>query len=185
MDDELNNWRESNKLPVYNSNGESFEQIKDALDEMIPFLHKRQLVVLESTTYPGTTEEIIKPRLEERGFKIGEDIYLAFSPERVDPGNKKYKISNIPKVVGGVTEECTEISRKFYEHVINEKVYPVSSTKVAEMAKLLENIFRNVNIALVNELAMLCEQMNIDVWEVIEAAKTKPYGFTAFYPGPG
>jgi len=171
--------------PLTKNKEPDMNYIKDALDDIIPFLHKEQLIVLESTTYPGTTEELIKPHLEEKGFTIGKDIYLAFSPERVDPGNKKYKINRIPKIVGGITDKCTEVARKFYKEVIAGEVYPVSSAKIAEMAKLLENIYRNVNIALVNEFAMLCDRMNIDVWEVIEAAKTKPYGFTAFYPGPG
>lgn len=171
--------------PLTNNKEPDMSYIKKSLEDMTLFLHKEQLIVLESTTYPGTTEELIKPHLEDRGFEIGKDIFLAFSPERVDPGNKKYKTGNIPKIVGGITDNCTEVAKKFYEQVISEKVYSVSSAKVAEMVKLLENIFRNVNIALVNELTMLCDRMNIDVWEVIEAAKTKPYGFTAFYPGPG
>jgi len=171
--------------PLTKNKEPDMNYIKDALNEMMPFLHKGQLIILESTTYPGTTEELIKPRLEERGFKVGKDIYLAFSPERVDPGNKKYRVNNIPKIVGGITDKCTEVARKFYKEVIAREVYPVSSAKIAEIAKLLENIYRNVNIALVNEFAILCDRMNIDVWEVIEAAKTKPYGFTAFYPGPG
>ncbi|WPX09941.1 nucleotide sugar dehydrogenase [Anaerocellum danielii] len=153
--------------------------------EIAKYLHRGMLVVLESTTYPGTTEEVVKPILEESGLKCGEDFFLAFSPERVDPGNKVYNTKNTPKVVGGVTKTCTEIAARLYENVLEGEVFKVSSPRVAEMEKILENTFRNINIALVNEMAILCERMNIDIWEVIEAAKTKPYGFMAFYPGPG
>jgi UDP-N-acetyl-D-glucosamine dehydrogenase len=156
-----------------------------ATESIVPHLRKGQLIVLESTSYPGTTEELVKPRIEARGFEIGKDIYLAFSPERVDPGNKGYTLQAVPKVVGGVTENCTEVVKALYEQVIEAGVHAVSSPRAAEMEKLLENIFRNVNIALVNELTQLCDRMNIDIWEVIEAAKTKPYGFMPFYPGPG
>jgi UDP-N-acetyl-D-glucosamine dehydrogenase len=149
------------------------------------YLHKGMLVVLESTTYPGTTEEVLKPILEEGGLKCGEDFFLAFSPERVDPGNKQYKTKNTPKVVGGCTEECTEVAAALYRNVLNSDVFTVSSPAVAEMEKILENTFRNINIGLINEMAILCSRMNIDIWEVIEAAKTKPYGFMPFYPGPG
>ena len=159
--------------------------IEGVVEQALPHLHAGQLIVLESTTYPGTTEEIIKPRIESRGFKVGQDIFLAFSPERVDPGNKRYKVANTPKVVGGVTQKCTELAKTLYEQVLDGKVFSASSPRVAEMTKLLENIFRIVNISLVNELALLCEQMGIDIWEVIAAAKTKPFGFMAFYPGPG
>ncbi len=159
--------------------------IEAAARQLTRYFHKGQLVVLESTTYPGTTEEMILPRLQRGGLKVGEDFYLAYSPERIDPGNKEYRMSNISKVVGGVTEKCTYLTRILYEQVVKEKVYSVSSPRVAEMEKLLENIFRNVNIALVNEMALLCNRMGINVWEVIEAAKTKPYGFMPFYPGPG
>ncbi|ADL42610.1 nucleotide sugar dehydrogenase [Caldicellulosiruptor obsidiansis OB47] len=153
--------------------------------EIAKYLHRGMLVVLESTTYPGTTEEVVKPILEESGLKCGEDFFLAFSPERVDPGNKVYNTKNTPKVVGGVTKACTEIAARLYENVLEGEVFKVSSPRVAEMEKILENTFRNINIALINEMAILCERMNIDIWEVIEAAKTKPYGFMAFYPGPG
>ncbi|MEZ0536163.1 nucleotide sugar dehydrogenase [Caldicellulosiruptoraceae bacterium PP1] len=153
--------------------------------EIAKYLHSGMLIVLESTTYPGTTEEIVMPILEETGLKCGTDFFLAFSPERVDPGNKHYNTKNTPKVVGGVTPECTIIAARLYENVLDSEVFKVSSPKVAEMEKILENTFRNINIALVNEMAILCERMKIDVWEVIEAAKTKPYGFMAFYPGPG
>ena len=159
--------------------------IEEALEQSLPYLHKGQLVVLESTTYPGTTEEVILPRIKSRGFKVGDDIFLAFSPERVDPGNDRYRTRNTPKVVGGVTPTCTKIASVLYEQVLDGTIFSVSSPRVAEMSKLLENIFRSVNISLVNELALLCEKMKIDIWEVIEAAKTKPFGFMPFYPGPG
>lgn len=149
------------------------------------FLHKGMLVVLESTTYPGTTEEVCKPILEESGLKCGEDFFLAFSPERVDPGNKQFKTKNTPKVVGGCTKECTEVAAMLYRSILEGDVMEVSSPAVAEMEKILENTFRNVNIALANEMAVLCKRMGIDIWEVIDAAKTKPYGFMPFYPGPG
>ena len=159
--------------------------VKAATAEVAKYAHKDMLVVLESTTYPGTTEEIIKPMLEEKGLIIGKDIYLAFSPERVDPGNKFYNTQNTPKVIGGCTPTCTEIAASLYERVLEADVFTVSSPKVAEMEKILENTYRNINIALANEMAILCNRMGIDVWEVIEAAKTKPYGFQPFYPGPG
>lgn len=149
------------------------------------YLHKGMLVVLESTTYPGTTEEIVKPILEESGLKCGEDFFLAFSPERVDPGNKEFKTKNTPKVVGGCTAECTEVAAALYSAVLEGEIHPVSSPAVAEMEKILENTFRHINIGLANEMAVLCKKMGIDIWEVIDAAKTKPYGFMAFYPGPG
>lgn len=151
-----------------------------------PYIKPGSMVVLESTTYPGTTEELIKPILEEgSGLKCGEDFYLGFSPERVDPGNLIYKTKNTPKVVGAIGDDALECIAAVYEAVLEGGVTRVSSPAVAEMEKILENTYRNVNIGLVNELAMLCDRMNIDVWEVIDAAKTKPYGFTAFYPGPG
>ena len=159
--------------------------IEGVVEQALPYLHKGQLVVLESTTYPGTTEEIILPRIESLGLKVGRDVFLAFSPERVDPGNDRYKTKNTPKVVGGVTPACTEIATALYEQVLDGAVFSASSPRVAEMTKLLENIFRIVNISLVNELALLCEKMKIDIWEVIEAAKTKPFGYMPFYPGPG
>ncbi len=159
--------------------------IEHVIEESLPFLHKQQLVVLESTTYPGTTEEIIQSRMESTGLEVGKDLYLAFSPERVDPGNPAYKTSNTPKIVGGVTAECTAHAKALYEQVISAGVFAVSSPRAAEMTKLLENVFRIVNISMVNELALLCERMSIDIWEVIEAAKTKPFGFMPFYPGPG
>lgn len=147
-------------------------------------LHAGQLVVLQSTTYPGTTEEFVQPILETSGLKAGQDFYLAFSPERIDPGNRQFTVENTPKVVGGVTPQCAQLAGALLAHLTPE-IYPVSSPRAAEMTKLLENIFRSVNIALVNELTLLAERMGIDIWEVIEAAKTKPFGFMPFYPGPG
>ena len=147
-------------------------------------LRPGQLVILESTTYPGTTAEVLLPKLSETGLRVGEDFFLVFSPEREDPGNPTYSIRNIPKVMGGVTPKCVELATLFYG-IIFERVVRVSSPAVAEFSKLLENIFRSVNIALVNELKMLCDRMGIDVWEVIDAAATKPFGFMPFYPGPG
>ena len=155
-----------------------------ATESIAPHLTAGTLVTLESTTYPGTTEEVIAPIIEAQGFTIGQDIFLAFSPERVDPGNESFQTKNTPKVVGGVTGACTEAAVALYSAFLDE-IVPVSSTRVAEMSKLLENIFRCVNIALVNELAQLCERMDVDVWEVVDAAKTKPFGFMPFYPGPG
>ena len=159
--------------------------VRSSAESITPYMHKDMLVVLESTTYPGTTEELLKPILEKSGLKCGQDFYLAFSPERVDPGNLIYKTKNTPKVVGGVTPECTDIAATLYEAVLEAPVHRVSSPAVAEMEKILENTYRNVNIGLVNELAMLCDRMGISIWEVIDAAKSKPYGFQAFYPGPG
>jgi len=148
--------------------------------------HPGMLIVLESTTYPGTTEELVKPILEKNsGLKCGQDFFLAFSPERIDPGNPWYKVRNTPKVVGGITPDCTEVASHLYRNIIQSKVHPVSSPKVAEMEKIYENVFRYTNIALANEMSILCHKMGIDFWEVIEAAKTKPYGFMPFYPGPG
>ena len=159
--------------------------IEHVVEASLPHLHAGQLVVLESTTYPGTTEEIIRPRIESLGLKVGEDVFLAFSPERVDPGNAQYRTRNTPKVVGGVTPQCTEVAQALYTNILEGDVCVVSSPRAGEMTKLLENVFRAVNIALVNELAMLCERMGIDIWEVIDAAKTKPFGYMPFYPGPG
>ena len=161
------------------------QYIEHVIRGSLPYFREGQLVVLESTTYPGTTEEIIQPALESRGFVIGKNAYLAFSPERIDPGNPEYKTRNTPKVVGGVTPACTEVAATLYEAFLDGGVFRASSPRVAEMSKLLENVFRIVNISLVNELALLCERMEIDLWEVIEAAKTKPFGFMPFYPGPG
>jgi UDP-N-acetyl-D-glucosamine dehydrogenase len=158
--------------------------VKGAVAEVAPRLRKGQLVVLESTTYPGTTRECLQPILERSGLRAGQDFHLAFSPERVDPGRTDWTTKNTPKVVGGLTPACTERAAEFYRAAV-DTVVPLSSPETAEMTKLLENIFRAVNIALVNELAQLCERMDLDVWEVIEAAETKPFGFMSFKPGPG
>jgi len=159
--------------------------VKASAESIVPYMHKDMLIVLESTTYPGTTEELLKPILEKSGLKCGEDFYLAFSPERVDPGNLIYKTKNTPKVVGGITPECTDVAAAMYEAILEAPIHKVSSPAVAEMEKILENTYRNVNIGLVNELAILSNKMGINFWEVVDAAKTKPYGFQAFYPGPG
>ena len=160
--------------------------VKNSTIEIAKHMTKGTMVVLESTTYPGTTEELIKPLLEEgSGLKCGEDFYLGFSPERVDPGNKQFKTKNTPKVVGAIGKDATETISAMYRAVLEGDVYEVSSPAVAEMEKILENTYRNINIGLVNELAILCDKMGISLWEVIDAAKTKPYGFQAFYPGPG
>lgn len=160
--------------------------VKDSTIAISRYLKPGTMVVLESTTYPGTTEELIKPILEEgSGLTCGEDFYLGFSPERVDPGNKQFKTKNTPKVVGAIGKDATEVIAKMYREVLVGDVHEVSSPAVAEMEKILENTYRNINIGLVNELAILCDRMNISLWEVVDAAKTKPYGFQAFYPGPG
>lgn len=170
--------------PLRKTKDPDISYIVAALKEIRKYLHKGQLIILESTTYPGTTDEVMLPLLEETGLKVGEDFYLAFSPERVDPGNEQYTTKNIPKVVGGVTPECTELAAMLYSSAGMNPV-PVRSTRVAETVKLLENTFRSVNIGLVNEIAMMCNRMDINVWEVIDAAATKPFGFMPFYPGPG
>ncbi len=160
--------------------------IKRSSEEIAEYLTKETIVVLESTTYPGTTEDVVRPILENiSGLTCGKDFYLGFSPERVDPGNLIYKTKNTPKVVGGIGKDATEVIATMYRAVLDGDVFEVSSPAVAEMEKILENTYRNVNIGLINELTMLCNQMGISMWEVIEAAKTKPYGFQAFYPGPG
>jgi UDP-N-acetyl-D-glucosamine dehydrogenase len=158
--------------------------VRAAAEGLVPHLRRGHLVILQSTTYPGTTEEVVRPILERSGLRAGEDFDLAFSPERIDPGNREWTVRNTPKVVGGITARSTARAAALLER-LGAPVHRVSSPRVAEMSKLLENIFRSVNIALVNELALLCERMGIDIWEVIEAAKTKPFGFMAFYPGPG
>jgi len=155
-----------------------------AVTEIAKYLHRGMLIVLESTTYPGTTDELLREKLEATGLRVGVDFFLAFSPERVDPGNPKFNTQNTPKIVGGTTPACLRVARFFYEQVISQ-VIPVSSTKTAEMVKLLENTFRSVNIGLVNEVALMCDRLGIDVWEVIDAAASKPFGFMPFYPGPG
>ena len=159
--------------------------VKGSTESVAKYVHPGMVIILESTTYPGTTEELLKPILEAGGLKCGEDFYLGFSPERVDPGNKQYKTKNTPKVVGGIGKDSTEVAAALYRSVLAGGVYEVSSPAVAEMEKLLENTYRNINIGLANEMAIICHRMGINVWEVIEAAKTKPYGFQAFYPGPG
>ncbi len=159
--------------------------IVNSANEIKKRLRKGQLVVLESTTYPGTTDEVVLPILEETGLKVGKDFYLAFSPERVDPGNPRYKTRNTPKVVGGMTPECTKHAVALYENVLEAGVFPVSSPKAAEMTKILENTFRLVNIALVQEMTKVANKMGINIWEVIDAAATKPFGYMPFYPGPG
>ena len=160
--------------------------VKNSTIEISKYLTKDTMVVLESTTYPGTTEELIKPLLEEgSGLKCGEDFYLGFSPERVDPGNAVFKTKNTPKVVGAIGKDATEVIAAMYRAVLDSDIHEVSSPAIVEMEKILENTYRNINIGLINELAILCHKMNINLWEVVDAAKTKPYGFQAFYPGPG
>ena len=170
--------------PLRKTKDPDMSYVVAAGDEVAKYAHKGLLVILESTTYPGTTDELLLPKLEATGLKAGEDFFLCFSPERVDPGNPKFNTKNIPKVVGGITPSCTEVGAMFYKQAL-ETVVPVNGTRVAEMVKLLENTFRMINIGLVNELAMMCERMDINVWEVIDAAATKPFGFMPFYPGPG
>jgi UDP-N-acetyl-D-glucosamine dehydrogenase len=170
--------------PLSKTKDPDVSYIESALTEIIKHLQKGQVIVLESTTYPGTTDELALPLLEETGMKVGIDFHLAFSPERVDPGNVRYTVKNTPKIIGGVTEECTRIATEIYDFAL-EHVHPVSSTRAAELVKLLENSFRAINIGFINEMAMICEKLGVDVWEVIEASKTKPFGFMPFYPGPG
>ncbi len=170
--------------PLRKTRDPDISYILAATQQVRAHLHPGQLVVLESTTYPGTTDEVVLPELESSGLKVGVDFFLAFSPERIDPGNSDFDTRNTPKIVGGITPACTELAQAFYRAAI-EQVVPVSSARVAEMAKLLENTFRAVNIGLVNEIAIICEKLHINVWEVIEAAATKPFGFMPFTPGPG
>jgi UDP-N-acetyl-D-glucosamine dehydrogenase len=170
--------------PLRKSKDPDMSYIVSAVEGVAKHLHPGMLIVLESTTYPGTTDEVVQPLLEATGLKAGVDFFLAFSPERVDPGNPTFQTHNVPKVVGGCTPTCSALAKELYASAI-ETIVPVSSTRVAEMVKLLENTFRAVNIGLVNELALMCDRMNIDVWEVVDAAKTKPFGFMPFYPGPG
>jgi len=170
--------------PLRKTKEPDISYIVSAVREIQKGLVRGQVIILESTTYPGTTDEVVLPMLEETGLLIDKDFFLAFSPERVDPGNKKFHTSNIPKVVGGVTENSTEVAAAVYGQIV-DTVFPVSSARVAETAKLLENTFRAVNIGMVNEMALLCHTMGINVWEVINAAATKPFGFMPFYPGPG
>jgi UDP-N-acetyl-D-glucosamine dehydrogenase len=170
--------------PLRKTKDPDMSYIVSAVEAIAEHLHVGMLIVLESTTYPGTTEEVVQPLLERTGLKAGRDFFLAFSPERVDPGNGTFTTKNVPKVVGGMTPSCAELAADLYRAAI-DTVIPVSSPRVAEMVKLLENTFRAVNIGLVNEIALMCDKLGIDVWEVIDAAKTKPFGFMPFYPGPG
>lgn len=170
-------------LDIYQQPDTSY--VESSTREIAKYIRPGMLIVLESTTYPGTTEELVKPILEQSGLKCGVDFFLAYSPERVDPGNKQFNTKNTPKVVGGVTKDCTKVAASMYRAVLEGEVHEVSSPAVAEMEKIYENTFRHINIALANEMAILCQKMGIDVWEVIDAAKTKPYGFMPFYPGPG
>ena len=170
--------------PLSKVNEPDVSYIIKSVDAIKKYLHQDFLIILESTTYPGTTKEVILSALEESGLIVGKDYYLCFSPERIDPGNEIYNISNTPKVIGGVTEDCTKIGQSLYSQIVKD-VISVSSPEVAEMVKLLENTFRSINIGLANEIAIMCEKLSIDVWEVINAASTKPYGFMKFTPGPG
>jgi len=170
--------------PLRKTKDPDMSYIVSSCQEIARFFHPGMLVILESTTYPGTTDEVVLPMLAKCGLEVGRDFFLCFSPERVDPGNPKFQTVNIPKVVGGCTPACTELGRVFYSQAL-ETVVPVSSTQVAEMVKLLENTFRMINIGLVNEIALMCDRIGINVWEVIDAAATKPFGFMPFYPGPG
>src|SRR6266481_7340712 len=170
--------------PLRKTKDPDLSYVVKAVEAVAATLRRGQLVILESTTYPGTTDEVAQPMLEAQGLKADEDFFLAFSPERVDPGNAKFNTRNIPKVVGGLGKASTEAAAMLYGTTV-DTVVQVSSTRVAEMVKLLENTFRAVNIGMVNELALMCHKMDIDVWEVIDAAKTKPFGFMPFYPGPG
>src|SRR5215468_9521536 len=170
--------------PLRKTKDPDMSYVISAADAIASELRPGQLIILESTTYPGTTEELILPSLETRGLKVGEDFFLAYSPERVDPGNPNFATKDIPKVIGGVTPRCAELAAMLYGSAMKH-IVPVSSTRVAEMVKLLENTFRSVNIALVNEIALMCSHMKIDVWEVIKGAASKPFGFMPFYPGPG
>jgi UDP-N-acetyl-D-glucosamine dehydrogenase len=170
--------------PLYKTKEPDVSFIIAAVENIKKHMKRGQIIVLESTTYPGTTDEVMLPILERGGLKEGKDFYLAFSPERVDPSNPKYDTKNTPKIIGGISAHSTEIAKLLYEQAI-DTIIPVSSAKVAEMVKLLENTFRIVNIGMVNELMLMCDRLGVDVWEVIDAAKTKPYGFMPFYPGPG
>jgi UDP-N-acetyl-D-glucosamine dehydrogenase len=170
--------------PLRKTKDPDMSYVVNSCQDIAKYFHAGMLAILESTTYPGTTDELMLPMFERADLKVGEDFFLCFSPERVDPGNPKFQTKNIPKVVGGITPACTEIGALFYSQAL-ETVVPVGSTRVAEMVKLLENTFRMINIGLANEIALMCDRMGINVWEVIEAAATKPFGFMPFYPGPG
>lgn len=170
--------------PLRKTKDPDISYIIDATKNIRKYIHENMLIVLESTTYPGTTDEILIPEFQQGQYRIGENLFVAFSPERVDPGNPRFNTRNTPKIIGGATPRCTELARLLYEQAI-ERVIPVSSTAAAEMVKLLENTFRAVNIGLVNEIAIMCDKLSVPVWEVIEAASTKPFGFMPFFPGPG
>lgn len=170
--------------PLRKTKDPDMSYIVNSCQEVAKYFHPGMLVILESTTYPGTTDELMLPMFEAGGLKVGTDFFMCFSPERVDPGNAKFQTKNIPKVVGGITENCTKAGAAFYSQAL-ETVVPVEGTRVAEMVKLLENTFRMINIGLVNEIALMCDRMGINVWDVIDAAATKPFGFMPFYPGPG
>jgi UDP-N-acetyl-D-glucosamine dehydrogenase len=170
--------------PLRKTKDPDMSYVSSACQQVVQYAHPGLLVILESTTYPGTTAELVLPMLEKTGLEVGKDFFLCFSPERVDPGNPNFNTRNIPKVVGGITSKCTSLAEQFYAQAL-DNVVPVSSTQVAEMVKLLENTFRMINIGLVNEMAIMCDRMGINVWEVIEAAATKPFGFMPFFPGPG
>jgi UDP-N-acetyl-D-glucosamine dehydrogenase len=170
--------------PLSKTQDPDLSYVVAAADAVAEYLHDGMLIVLESTTYPGTTQEIIVPRLVHNGYRVGENVFVAFSPERIDPGRQDFMLKNTPRVVGGITPDCGEVAAALYSQVV-DRVVPVTSTTAAEMVKLLENTFRAVNIALVNEFLMICDKLNLDAWEIIEAAATKPFGFTKFIPGPG
>jgi UDP-N-acetyl-D-glucosamine dehydrogenase len=170
--------------PLNKLNDPDVSYILNVLDQLTKYVHTDMLISLESTTYPGTTRELILPALEKRNLTVGKDFYLCFSPERIDPGNEHYQINNTPKIIGGITEKCTAVGKLLYESII-DSVVPVSSPEAAETVKLLENTFRSINIGLANEVAIMCEKLGVDVWEVIDAAATKPFGFMKFLPGPG
>jgi UDP-N-acetyl-D-glucosamine dehydrogenase len=170
--------------PLRKTKDPDMSYVVAATEKIAQFCHPGLLIVLESTTYPGTTDELVIPTIVKNGFEVGKDVFICFSPERIDPGNKSYQVRNTPKIMGGATPACTEIAVALYNKAI-DKVIPVSSTGAAEMVKLLENTFRSVNIGLVNEMAVMCDKLGVDVWEVIDAASTKPFGFMSFYPGPG
>jgi UDP-N-acetyl-D-glucosamine dehydrogenase len=170
--------------PLRKTKDPDMSYIIAAATEIARYSHPGHLIILESTTYPGTTDELIVPRLTQNGFEVGQDVFICFSPERIDPGNEHFSVRNTPKVIGGVTPACLEVGQALYSKVIDQ-VVPVSSTRTAEMVKLLENTFRAVNIGLVNEMAVMCDRLDVNVWEVIDAASSKPFGFTTFYPGPG
>lgn len=178
--------------PLTENQTPDMQHIISAVEQVAQYLHAEQLIILESTTYPGATEEIVLPILNARFTRskdilpaeVGRDFYLAFSPERIEPGNSTYFVTNTPKIIGGVTAQCTRVAKTFYEQFVN-KTHTVSSPRTAEMVKLLENTFRSVNIGLINEVALICDRMDLDIWEIIDAAATKPFGFMPFYPGPG